>query len=270
MTHGSNFLMELRMRRVRNFKTRVLPRAVPIFLAAAFAANSAWADFRVKYPDAEPGEFEIENIGSYGQDSRPAFSNEQSHTLEFEYGVNNFWKPELEFEFTRAPGPGNKTIFNQITLENVFQFTERGQYWIDAGFFAEFGKATIGHTPNETTFGPIFRKEFAGTINTVNLFLEKDLGPYSEGRTNFLYSWETRIALGTLIEPGIQAYGQPGPFGHFAPISEQDHRIGPQLFANWNALGPGTLHMNGGLLFGLTPAAPRRTLRWQLEYEIHF
>jgi hypothetical protein len=35
-------------------------------------------------------------------------------------------------------------------------------------------------------------------------------------------------------------------------------------------LGPGTLKINGGMLFGLTPATPRQTFRWQLEYEIHF
>jgi hypothetical protein len=249
---------------------RILFGAVVALIAASSAVTGARADFRVKYPDAEPGEFEIENIGSYGQDFRKAFNSEQSHTLEFEYGVNNFWKPELEFEFSRAPGPGNKTVFSQITLENVFQFTERGQYWADAGFFAEFGKSTLNHTPDETTFGPIFRKEIAGTVNTVNLFIEKDIGGFSNGRPNFQYAWETRIALGSLIEPGIQAYGQPGPVGHFLPIGMQDHRIGPQLFADWHELGPGTLHTNGGVLFGLTPAAPRRTLRWQLEYEVHF
>jgi hypothetical protein len=32
----------------------------------------------------------------------------------------------------------------------------------------------------------------------------------------------------------------------------------------------GTLKFNGGILFGLTPAVPRQTLRWQLEYEVHF
>lgn len=254
--------MRLRLRRI------FVAAAVAALLAAE--AESARADFRVKYPDAEPGEFEIENIGNYGQDFRKAFDNEQSHVLEFEYGLTNFWKPELEFEFERAPGQGNKTVFSQITLENVFQFTERGQYWLDAGFFAEIGKAMTGDTPSETTFGPIFRKEIAGTITTVNLFIEKDIGKYSTGRPNLLYAWETRLALGTVIEPGIQAYGQPGAFGHFSPISQQDHRVGPQLFGDFHDIGPGTLHFNTGLLFGLTPASPRRTLRWQFEYEVHF
>ena len=247
-----------------------LARIIAPALMLTVAAMPAYADFRVKYPDAEPGEFAVENIGSYGQDNRAANNNEQSHTLEFEYGLTNFWLPELEFEWERAPGPGNKTVFSQITLENVFQFTERGEYWADLGFFFEAGKAMVGHTPDETTFGPIIRKEIAGTINTINLFLEKDIGNYAQGRPNFLYAVESRLALGTIVEPGIQAYGQPGPFGHFSPISQQDHRIGPQLFANWHDFGPGTLKMNAGLLFGLTPESPRRTLRWQLEYELHF
>jgi hypothetical protein len=32
----------------------------------------------------------------------------------------------------------------------------------------------------------------------------------------------------------------------------------------------GTLKFNGGILFSLTLAVPRQTLRWQLEYEVHF
>ena len=72
------------------------------------------------------------------------------------------------------------------------------------------------------------------------------------------------------IEPGFQAYGQPGPFGHFAALGQQDHRVGPQLFGKVEKIGPGSLNWNGGVLFGLTPAAPRLTLRWQAEYELHF
>ncbi len=258
---NKHIALELRVRRVI---------IVLLTAGAAAATTPARADFKVWQPDAEPGETAIENIGSYGQDSRNALNNEQSYTLEFEHGVNEWWRTELEFEFNREPGPGHKTIFNQLTTENVFQFTERGEYWLDAGMYWEFGKALTGHTPDETTFGPILRKEFAGTINTLNLFLQKDVGGYSDGRPYLEYAWETRLALGTPIEPGIQLYGAPGPLFHFAKLSEQDQRIGPQLFGNWHNLGPGSLKFNAGLLFGLTPASPRRTLRWQLEYEVHF
>jgi hypothetical protein len=244
--------------------------AAVLLTAVAATLSAALADFKVKLPDAEPGELELETVGSYGRSGNPATNNEQSFVHEIEYGATNFWKTGLEFETGRDPGHGNHLKFNQITWENWLTFGERGQYWLDPALFVEYGHATIANAPDEVKFGPLLRKEIGPTINTVNLFLQKDLGRFSDGHVIFSYAWETRIALGTFIEPGFQAYGQPGGFGNFMPISQQDHRIGPQLFGVWHDLGPGTLKFNAGLLFGLTPAVPRQTVRWQFEYEVHF
>jgi hypothetical protein len=247
-----------------------LSQAAIILAAITAAPSAAFADFKVHQPDAETGEFEIEEVGSYGAGGNPDNNNEKSFVTELGYGVNSFWNTELEFETNRDAGPGNHLRLDQITSENTFQFTERGQYWIDSGFFIEYGQVLTKGAPNETTFGPIFRKEMFGTIDTVNLFIEKDLGKYASGTPVFSYAVESRLALGTPVEPGIQAYGTPGPIGHFGPVSQQDHRVGPMLFTEISNLGPGTLKANGGVLFGLTQAEPRVTLRWQLEYEVHF
>jgi hypothetical protein len=241
-------------------------------LLSALAASPAFADFKVQMPDAETGEFSVEPIGDIGQDPLAAHSGELSSVTEFEYGVNSFWRTELELEQERAAGPGQSIHFSQVTWENVLAFTERGQYWADAGFFFEFGKTTLANTPNEVTFGPIFRKEFFHTINTINLFMQHDVGtPYASGRPEFLYAWETRIALGTPIEPGFQAYGMLSSFPEYSNSGwPQDNRIGPQLFGSISNIGPGTLNWNGGVLLGIRPWAPRTTWRWQAEYEIHF
>ena len=236
----------------------------------ALISAPAFADFKVHLPDAEAGEFELEEVGSYGRSGNPDTNNEQSFVHEIGYGINSFWHTELEFETNRPGGPGNHLKFDQLTSENQFVFSERGQYWLDTGFFWEYGHGMLNGSPDETTFGPTLRKDIFGTSNTVNIFFEKELGNFASGRPNFLYAWETRIQTGWPIEPGFQAYGEPGAFGHFAPISQQDHCIGPQLFAELHDVGSGTLKMNGGVLFGLTPATPRQTFRWQLEYEIHF
>lgn len=233
-------------------------------------ASPAAADFKVHTPDAETGEFAIEPIGDIGHDPLASHSGELSSVQEFEYGVNGFWRTELELEQEREAGRGQSIRFNQVTWENILQFTERGARWMDSGFFFEFGKSTLADTSNEVTFGPIFRKEIFHTINTVNLFMERDVGAYASGRPAFLYAWETRIALGTPVEPGFQAYGQPSGFAGFNSGWPQDNRIGPQLFGTIGNIGPGSLKWNGGILFGIRPYAPRQTLRWQAEYEIHF
>lgn len=255
------------MRRIRRIVTIGSTLAISGLTAVP---HFALADFKVHLPDAETGEFELEEIGSYGHSGNPFTNNEQSFVHELGYGVNDWWHTELEFETGRDPGPGNHLKFNQLTWENQFVFTEPGQYWLDVGWFWEYGQGMVKGNPSETTFGPTLRKEMFGTINTVNIFFEKDIGTHADGHVNFQYAWETRIALGTPIEPGFQAYGSVGPVGAPLPISEQDHRIGPQLFGAIHDFGPGTLKWNAGVLFGLTPATPRQTYRWQAEYELHF
>lgn len=243
-------------------------RSLPFLVGAAVALASgpAMADFKVWYPDAEFGETAVETLGDYSHSPAAAHSGEQSYTEELERGVTPFWHTELELEQQRLPGPGRKTNLSQVTSENIFQFTERGEYWLDAGFYFEYGQSLLPKTPSETTFGPVLRKEMFGTIDTVNLFVEKDLGSYAQGRPNFLYAWETRLAVGGRIAPGFQAYGQPSLNGRVLG----DQRVGPMLFGIVDQLGPGSLKWNAGILFGVTPAAPRETIRWQAEYEIHF
>ena len=122
--------------------------------AVMLAGRTARADFKVWLPDVNYGELAIESVGDIGFDPHADRSGEQSYTAEFEYGVTHWWQTELELEFERDPGPGQATYFNQVTSENLFQFTQRGEYWLDAGFFAEYGISTLKGDPNEFTAGP--------------------------------------------------------------------------------------------------------------------
>ncbi|HXW65791.1 MAG TPA: hypothetical protein VEK74_11955 [Burkholderiaceae bacterium] len=263
----------------RNWKTnaRATIATAAIGIELLLCPGLAAADYKVWTPDVNLHELELENVGDVSSDPVSAKNGAQSYTFEAEYGLTTWWQAELELEFDRAPGSGQPTVFDQITWENLFQFTERGEYWLDAGFFAEYGQARLKGNPNETTFGPVLRKDLGGTSNSINLFLEKDLGPNAANRPVFLYAWETRVDAWVMragqyfeVEPGLQLYGQPGPVGQFPKWNRQDERAGPQLFGKIHNLGPGTLEWNGGVLFGLTSATPRTTVRWQAEYEIHF
>lgn len=259
-------------------RVQPLTRSLGAALALMVAGSPlALADFKVWTPDVNQGELAIETVGDVGSDPNPDKNGEQSHTGEIEYGVTPWWQTELEFEFNRDPGIHQATYFSQLASENLFQFTERGEYWLDAGFFVEYGHPMLRSDPNETTFGPVLRKDFWGFSNTINLFIEKDLGTHASGRPQFLWAWETRVDAWEVtfgrhvaVEPGFQYYGVPGQIGHFASWSDQDNRAGPQLFGKAFNIGPGTLEWNGGILFGLTSSVPRLTGRWQLEYELHY
>src|SRR5690349_11628601 len=188
----------------------ILGRAV---LVSLIGTATARADFKVWRPDVNLGELALENLGDAGFDPNPDKNGEQSYTFEVEYGVTRWWMTELELELEREAGPDLGTRLTQVTSENLFQFTERGQYWVDVGFFAEYGQALLKGSPNEVTFGPIFRKDFWGLSNTINLFMEKDLGRFSSGRPQYQWAWETRVDAWLvkfgdrfLVEPGFQYY----------------------------------------------------------------
>ena len=58
------------------------------FIAAAMllGASPALADFKVHLPDAEVGEFELEEVGSYGRSGNPETNNEQSLCMNWAMG----------------------------------------------------------------------------------------------------------------------------------------------------------------------------------------
>jgi hypothetical protein len=245
--------------------------------AAVLVDRGAKADFKVWLPEVNFGEVAIETVGNSGFDPHADRSGEQSQTLEFEYGATRWGLTEREFEFERDAGPGQNIYFTSLTSENLFQLTQRGEYWIDVGFFAEYGLAMKKGEANGVTLGPVLRKDFWGLSNTVNLFFAKDIGHNAATGTQFLWAWETRVdALAVRfgdrfsVEPGFQYYSQPGKIGHFSDWNSQDNRIGPQLFGKVFNIGPGTLEWNAGFLVGLTNAVPKLTPRWQFEYEIHY
>src|SRR5665213_3391329 len=110
-------------------RTSWAERALLVAALSLGVVPMAHADFKVWTPDVSKGEMALENVGDLGFDRNPDKNGEQSYTAEFEYGVTSWWQTELELEFERDPGRHAATYFSQITSENLFQFTERGEYF---------------------------------------------------------------------------------------------------------------------------------------------
>lgn len=248
-------------------------RSLATLVAAAgmiAAAGSARAEFRVRPAEVEGGETAIELNGSYGFDRQAEKRGEQSYTAEIEAAVNDWWLTEFEGEAGRDPGPDNRTRFTAATWENLFELTEPGRYWADFGFFAEFSRALSHQRPDNLNFGPAVTKVWGRTVNTLNLFVAKDIGSHASGRPQLNLAWQTRLTLDPLIEPGIEIYSAPGALAHFSGLQQQDQRAGPVLYGTLRGFGAGALNYEVGYLFGLTRATPEGTLKWRLEYEFHF
>lgn len=234
------------------------------------AGSAAAADFEVIQPYVTQQELELEHKGHVTFDGTPELRNNQTYVGEIEYGVTAWWKTGVEFEGEREEGPGNRVKAEALEWENVLQLTERGQYFADLGFFAAYEHGLRKGANEEVKFGPIVAKEIGPTLNTLNLFFEKDIGPGADEHVTLNYRWSTRLQINPLLEPGVEIHGEPGPVDHFNSQQNQEHRIGPVLYGSWlpGGGGYGKLQYQLGYLFGLTDATADGTLKWLIEYEI--
>ena len=132
------------------------------------AATTAQADVKIKYPNVDYREVEIENNTSTTFDKRPEKNDRRSVTQEVGVGVLPFWFVELEGEFGREPS--EKWQWKATTLENYFMLTEPGKYWIDASLYAEFSRAKSLNDPNTVKIGGLFQKDYKNIINTFTVW----------------------------------------------------------------------------------------------------
>jgi hypothetical protein len=237
--------------------------SLAVGLAAGMAPTAAVAvEFKVFHPVVEPGEWEFETRGWSIQDRRPEADGAQGAKLEVGYGVTSFWFTELEAHYERVPGANPE--YRSTDWENVLQFTEPGQYWLNAGLVFEVEAGARPGVPSEVAAGPILQKEIGSSLHTVNLIFESVEG---EPDVNFVYGWQSLWRLSALLQPGFEAYGELGPVDAPKPAAQQEHWLGPVVSGR---VGLGTrqrLKYNLGYLFGLTAATPDRAWKWVLEYE---
>ena len=194
-------------------------------------------------------------------------------------GLTPWWHSEIELGFDNDPTVAQPTQLTQVVTENMFQLTEPGEYFLDSGFYIEYGQSTttgVNATSNQVTFGPIFAKQIGRTTHTVNLFVTRQLGPdQTSQRLDFNYRWQSRWNLWEPLSPAVEIYGDTGTLGGAPGFSRQQLLVGPVgvglLRLSTLGLGQaGKVKYEVGWLFGATPATARGTLRWRLELEIPF
>jgi hypothetical protein len=247
---------------------------------ALLAPLRARADYHINSPyEIDLGELELEHNASASFDHRPWNSGATSYTTEIGTGLTSWWHSEIELGFDRDPGFNEPTLLTQIVTENTFQLTEPGEYFADFGFYVEYGQSlTRGHNAgsNELTFGPLIAKDIGRTTHTVNLFVERQLGPDQTTQgLDFTYAWQSRWNLSQAFSPAIEIYGDSGVIGSSPRFSQQQLLAGPVAVGavKLSSLGlgnAGQLKYELGWLFGVTGSSPQGTLKWRLELEIPF
>jgi hypothetical protein len=240
-------------------------------LIGVSAPHSARAEFKIRYPNIDYREVEVEHNYSATFDRRKGRNNDVSSPVEIGAGVLPFWFVEIEGEIEKHPGEHAR--WEATTFENYFMLTEPGKYWLDFAIFAEYARQTDRNEADTIELGLLFQKQHLQTLHTLNLYWEKPVGALAEPIDTFKYAWQSRYLLNRYFQPGIEIYGEIENLNKPGNFNQQQFRLGPMLAGSYGLgelFGVGKIKYEVGYLFGVTSATEHGTLRTRLEIEFPF
>jgi len=223
------------------------------------------ADCKVYSPYVEKGELEVEARGCLLTDSSPQQDGAHTEHYEVGYGLTDWWSSTLALEY--AKDPGGEYQATTRGWENIFQLTEPGRYWLDAGLYLEYEWAATRAETNSGEAKLLLAKDVGRWTNTANLILERGFGA-DANRVEVSYAWQTRYRWRPELEPAIEAYGGLSA-GNNEELGGSSQAIGPALLGRFRLTSGLSLGYEAGYLFGLNHSSPSGTVKWSLELEAH-
>jgi hypothetical protein len=217
-------------------------------------------DFIVYSPYVVQGQSDIETYGFYSQDGRSELNGELGYNFSVGHALTNWWKADLYVgEFNRAPG--GATHSSGYEFENIFQLSAMGEYWADIGFLASYADNTQPDTPSLVEFGPILEKLSGRIRQRINFIFDKQIGGGAGSEFNFRSAYSVSYKIPSEKSsyfPGLEAYYRP---------ADNAHQIGPVFYGERRMEGGSELEYSFGIVYGINPDAPMKTILARLEYE---
>lgn len=220
------------------------------------------ADYVVT-PIVEEGEREIDFKS--GTEDLGHHLRGNAYSLGFGVGMNAHWFTEVYAKWHKEPGEQN--AFDAWEWENKFQLTETGKYPVDLGLLLEIERPRDRAEGYEYRWGPLLQTELGQVQANLNLLVEKHIRAAEPQPAELGYQWQAKYRWRPEFEFGAQGFGDVGPWDHWQPHSQQSHIAGPALFGKVHLGGRHAITYNAAILFRMTDAAPKQTLRLQAEYE---
>lgn len=261
MGYAATALGILVLMHVAKQHARKIFAAAVLILAIAAPQSSQASEVLSPYVERE---VELEQQGVVSHDRNSGNSNLQDYVTSIGVSPLPWYRVEFEGEFVREAGPDHDVRYDSFNIENTFQLTEPGEYWLDTGLFYEMDFARTG--PNNIIFGLLGAKEVGPFLETFNLLAHKDYGP-GNTKTGFIYSNQLKYHYHQSLEPGFEVFGDTDGKTHLA---DQQLAIGPGIFGTIPTWNGQAFTYQFAYLFGATHASADGAVRWKLEYEFAF
>lgn len=237
---------------------KMLPAIVGAALALSCADSYA---LNIYAPYVEKGVMEIESKNRFDFDKRSDENNFRQHQVEFEYGLTSMWKAAISGEMEKENNHGYK--YTATEVENIFQLTDVGQYWLDAGLQADYEFAHPKGDADKIEVFLLLAKNYTNFTTVANIGFEKEVGSNSNANPEGEIKWMAKYNYTPAFNPGVEYYGEFGEITHSGDYSSQKHLLGPVIYGK---LGHG-LQYETGVLFGISKGAQDYALKLNVEYE---
>ena len=137
--------------------TAMVAATLTLAIAGVALPRAAQAEFKMRYPNIDYREVEIEHNYSTTFDRRAENNRRATSPVEVGVGILPFWFVELEGEFNKDPG--ERWSFDATTFESYLMLTEPGKYWLDFTLFTEYSRSQNRGEPDTVKIGTLFQKE---------------------------------------------------------------------------------------------------------------
>jgi hypothetical protein len=198
-------------------------------------------------------------FGSIAQSSQARLS---AATFGFGYGLTEHWFSEIYVSYERTGSDG--THVDAYSWQNSFLLTN-GQYPMDVGLYTEIEHPQDRSEGYEITFGPLLQTEFGLIKLNAALLFQRNYRADFSNPIQLHYQWQLKRRWMPGLEFGLQGFGELGQWDHWAPRSEQSHRLGPAIFGKMLFDGQ-QLNYNAAILIDASDSRHSTTFRTQVVF----
>lgn len=192
----------------------------------------------------------------------------------FGYGVTSRWYTELTLSWLDLADSGTRS--DGLLWQNDYLLTQ-GQYPFDLALHTNIKKyydgapraasAYFGNAHSyELEFGPVLQTELGRTQFNANMFFTRSYRTTVASPMQAVYQWQIKHRWRPAFAFGLQGFGELGKWDHWAPRSEQSHRIGPAIFSSLPMAGGRAMTIEAAFLTGSLYAEHGQTFTMRAQY----
>ena len=247
---------------LNTLKTKITkPLIAAAFVAGtALATSPAYATEVVYSPYVTKGKVQAEYKFSHSLDESSSTDGKQKHKAGVSYGVTDYWKTGLEFQFERSGTAGADLLTESVNWKNTFQLSSPGEYFVDFGAYSELVYDTTG-SYDKLKVLLLMAKDTGDFSHVANVGFEQEFGEDSDNDAEALFSWSTSYNHSKEFKPGFEVFSEFGSINDTNSFQEEKHQFGPVVYGK---VGP--FKYDVGYLLGVSDAATDEQFKVNLKY----